>query len=112
MSESRWADLFWGLDMPTSARIKPNHKSIQKYYRDLKEYRALHVEHEGALETAFSHLLADTARSHVWTLIPKESMPAGRKTIYPDGTLRDGHELRRGYWEAKLLCFCGGSYEC
>jgi hypothetical protein len=59
------------------------------------------VEHEGALETAFSRLLADTARPHGWTLIPKLSMKGKKGNIAPDGTLRDEYELKRGFWEAK-----------
>jgi hypothetical protein len=87
--------------MPTAGPLKPNHKAIQAYYDALKTYSAQHVEHEGALETAFSRLLADTARPHGWTLIPKMSLKAGSKTIAPDGTLRDEFYLRHGYWEAK-----------
>src|SRR5436853_243333 len=83
------------------AALKPNHKAIQIYYRDLKEYGAQGVEHEGALETAFSRLLADTARLHRWTLIPKLELKAAGKRIVPDGALRDEYNLLRGYWEAK-----------
>jgi hypothetical protein len=57
--------------MPTSGPLKPNHKAVIAYYDALKTYAGQHVEHEGALETAFSRLLADTARPHGWTLIPK-----------------------------------------
>jgi predicted helicase len=35
-----------------------------------------------------------------WTLVPKQTMKVGGRTISPDGTLRDDF-LRRGYWEAK-----------
>ena len=87
--------------MPTAGPLRPNHKAIQAYYDALKAYSSQHVEHEGALETAFSHLLADTARPHGWTLIPKMSLKVGGKTIAPDGTLRDEFYLRHGYWEAK-----------
>jgi hypothetical protein len=60
--------------MPKSTTIKPTHKAIQHYYQSLQTYTQLHVQHEGALETAFSQLLADTAKLHGWTLIPKQSM--------------------------------------
>jgi predicted helicase len=87
--------------MTRAAHLKPNHKAIQTYYEALKTYSAQRVEHEGALETAFSRLLADTARPHGWTLIPKMSLKAGGRPIAPDGTLRDDFYLRHGYWEAK-----------
>ncbi len=84
-----------------AAPIKPSHKAIHAYYEALKSYSAQQVEHEGALETAFSRLLADTARPHGWTLIPKMSLKVGSKTIIPDGMFRDEFYLRHGYWEAK-----------
>ena len=43
-----------------AATLKPNHKAIQAYYAALETYKEHHVKHEGALETAFSRLLADT----------------------------------------------------
>jgi predicted helicase len=66
-----------------------------------QEVGRCHAAHEGATETAFSRLLADTAKSIGWKLIPKQPMKVGSKTIFPDGTLRDAYNLSRGYWEAK-----------
>ncbi len=85
----------------TRAAIKPTHKAIQTYYDTLRTYADQHVEHEWALETAFSRLLADTAKPHGWTLIAKLGAKALGKHIIPDGTLRDGNTLPRGHWEAK-----------
>src|SRR5438876_494662 len=87
--------------MPKPSAIKPTHKAIQHYYAALQSYSAQHVEHEGALETAFQRLLADTARLKNWTLIPKLGLKVNGDTIFPDGTLRDQYNLPRGYWEAK-----------
>src|SRR5262249_58772038 len=55
---------------------------------------------------------ADAGTAHGGTLLPKLNLKvrasAGRgspdpaaKIIYPDGTLRDFFNLRRGFWEAK-----------
>src|SRR5262245_12766038 len=77
--------------------LKPNHKAIRQYYAALQAYRDQHVGHEGATETAFQRLLADTALVNGWTLIPKLSMKVGGKNVIPDGTLRDGFELKRGF---------------
>ena len=88
--------------MSRTTHIKAGHKAIHQYHAGLQTYADQHVEHEGALETAFQRLLADTARDlKGWTLIPKLSMKVGGKTIAPDGTLRDEYNLPRGYWEAK-----------
>ena len=87
--------------MSRAAPLKPGHKAIQQYHAALQQYLAQHVEHEGALETAFSRLLADTAPARGWTLIPKLKYKVGGRTIFPDGTLRDEFNLPRGYWEAK-----------
>ncbi len=81
--------------------LKPAHKPLQQYYAALQVYSGQHATHEGALETAFSRLLQDTAPAHGWTLIPKLTMKGRKGNIAPDGTLRDEFELKRGYWEAK-----------
>jgi hypothetical protein len=86
--------------MAKSTLLKPGHKAIQQYYKALAVYSEHHVKHEGALETAFQRLLADTAKVHGWTLIPKQKLKVGKHTLFPDGTLRDLF-LPRGYWEAK-----------
>lgn len=87
--------------MPRTAPLKPTAKAIQRYYQALRDYRAQGVTHEGAVETAFQRLLADTAPAHGWTLLPKLKLTVKGKNIYPDGTLRDFFNLRRGFWEAK-----------
>jgi hypothetical protein len=81
--------------------LKPNHKAVATYYEALQSYHNAQVTHEGATETAFSRLLADTAKPRGWMLVPKLSMKRGGKTIIPDGTFRDLFNLHRGYWEAK-----------
>ena len=87
--------------MSNAHTIKASHAAIKTYHAALKTYAAFSADHEGATETAFSRLLADTSRGIGWQLIPKQSMKvSGGKTIIPDGTLRDLF-LVRGYWEAK-----------
>jgi predicted helicase len=83
--------------------LKPAGKAIKEYYQTLETYRAHGARHEGALETAFQHLLADTARPVGWTLIPKKLFRLNGTSLYPDGTLFDEFNLPRGYWEAKDL---------
>lgn len=88
--------------MPAAAAlIKPTHKAIKQYYQSLKEYSALKVTHEGAVETAFQRLLDAGARTRNWHLVPKQKIKLAKTTIYPDGTLRDLYNPRCGFWEAK-----------
>ncbi len=87
--------------MPATALIKPSHKAIKQYYQALRDYRAFDVKNEGAVETAFSNLLAATGRPLGWQLLPKQPLKLkDKKSVIPDGTLRDLF-TRRGYWEAK-----------
>ncbi len=87
--------------MSKTTLIKPTHKAIQQYYLTLQTYKEHGAKHEGALETAFLQLLADTARLHHCTLIPKQKLRIGKNNIFPDGTIRDSFEARVGFWEAK-----------
>ncbi len=88
--------------MPGRVLLKPSHKAIKQYYQCLQGYRDQGVKHEGALETAFGRLLADTAKLHHCTLIPKQKFKIGKQTIFPDGTVREVlYDTRRGFWEAK-----------
>jgi hypothetical protein len=75
-------------------------KPLQNYYRDLEGFAEQNITHETAVRSAFQNLLADSARSHDWMLIP-ELGKSGTRRVIPDGTLRDINNLPRGYWEAK-----------
>ena len=67
-------------------------KDLRDYYAALDTYAAQGVTHEGAVRSAFQHLLAETGRRAGWTLIPE--LPLG--AIRPDGTFRDEYFLNRG----------------
>jgi hypothetical protein len=54
--------------------VKPTDPAIAAYHAALKTFAAHGAAHEGATETAFGRLLADTAKAHGWTLIPKKGM--------------------------------------
>jgi predicted helicase len=89
------------MPMPKAALIKPTHKGIVSYYQALQAYGEHDVEHETALRSAFQNLLAETARTHGWMLVPEQPTRVGGKLVRPDGTLCDEYNLHRGYWEAK-----------
>ena len=57
-----------------AAAVKPDHPAIAAYHAALKLLAAHGAQHESATETAFSRLLADTAKAHGWALIPKKGM--------------------------------------
>ena len=69
--------------MPKAGVIKPTHKAIVSYYQTLQSFDHQHVKHEGALRSAFQTMLADTARTHHWTLVPELSTKAGSKRVMP-----------------------------
>jgi hypothetical protein len=75
-------------------------KPLQNYYRDLVGFADQMITHETAVRSAFQNLLADTARTYGWMLIP-ELGKKGLRRVISDGTLRDVNSLPRGYWEAK-----------
>jgi len=88
--------------MPVAPRlVRPTHRHIVEYYRALEGFRVQGVAHEQAVRSAFQSLLTEAAKPFHWIAIPE----LGRKTrgtrVVPDGTLRDGYHLPRGYWEAK-----------
>jgi len=83
------------------AKTKSPTAQIDQYYATLAEFAQQNALHEGAVSIAFQTLLADTARSHHWTLIPQLSDKTAGKSIRPDGTLKDPMGLVRGHWEAK-----------
>jgi hypothetical protein len=80
--------------------IAADHPAVKQYYSLLKEYQGQHVKHEGAVSTAFENLLTQLVKQRGWILIPLLSLKTGKR-IVPDGTIRDGNGLPRGYWEAK-----------
>jgi len=100
--------------MAQAEAIKPTHRAIERYYQTLRRLSGEHVTHELALRPAFQNLLEDTAKQHGWSFIAELSVPHASRlvashgherdahgTIRPDGTIRDGNSLPRGYWEAK-----------
>ena len=78
--------------------ISPNAAPIRHYYEELAQYQGQGVTHELAVKTAFQNVLASLGPTVGWILIPEQTLPNGKR---PDGTLRDGFLLPRGYWEAK-----------
>ncbi len=85
-----------------ATKIKAESAPIREYLAALQRYADHEATHEGATETAFSNLLAATAKPHGWTLIPKKRKAVSKKVyVFPDGTLQDVFRLARGYWEAK-----------
>lgn len=87
--------------MSHPVHVKATHKAIQTYYQTLKDYREHGVGHETALRSAFQNLLAETAKTRHWLLVPEQSTKSGGKRVVPDGTLCDEYNLHRGHWEAK-----------
>ena len=82
--------------------LKPNHKSVQGYYKALQQYELINIKHETAVKLAFQSLLESCCRQFDWTLVAE--YPIKRKQSVPlraDGALVDQFKLTHGLWEAK-----------
>ena len=84
--------------------LKPEQRTVRRYYESLAEFDALGVGHETAVRSAFQSLLDDTARQFAWKLVPEYPIRRpGRKAASVDAALVDVFNLPHGYWEAKDL---------
>ncbi len=80
-----------------ATKIKAESAAIREYLAALQRYAEHEATHEGATETAFSNLLASTAKPHGWMLIPKKPKTVAKKVrIVPDCTMLDVFRLARG----------------
>ena len=82
-------------------RVKPTPKAIRTYHGHLDRFESAGVAHEGGIRVAF-HNLVDGTHPAGWLLVDELPLRvASGGNVFPDGTLRDGNGLTRGYWEAK-----------
>jgi hypothetical protein len=81
--------------------LTPGHRSIRRYFENAAALRDQGVLNEMSVRSPFESLLQEMARLRNWTFIAELSGKSGGARIVPDGTLRDGNSLPRGYWEAK-----------
>ncbi len=76
--------------------------TIQQYYKEIEDN--IHyggTSKETAIRSAFFNLLNKYAKQKGHILVAEVSLKVGKKTITPDGTVRDSLQLDWGYWEAK-----------
>ena len=59
--------------------LKSNHKPIKEYYQALDQFNRLGVAHEGAVQSAFQHLLESCGRQFQWTLIQQFQIKRAKK---------------------------------
>ncbi len=82
--------------------LKPNHKAVQTYYKEIRQKKQLSFFHEGAVAPHFSKLLQYCGKQFRWTLIEQYPIPRkGRHPLKADGALLDEFKLIHGLWEAK-----------
>jgi len=82
--------------------LKPSHKPVREYYKELKQFEKLGVSHEGAVKTAFQKLLESCGKQFSWTLVQEWQIKRpGKRAARVDGALVDDFGLTHGYWEAK-----------
>jgi predicted helicase len=67
--------------------------AIQSYYDTLVGFAQQYALHEGAVSVAFQTLLADTARSHHWTMIDQYQVSEDKRpSIKSDPNREDDEE--------------------
>lgn len=82
--------------------LKPSHKAVRTYYKEIKERQQLSFVHEGAVAPHFSKLLQYCGKQFKWTLIEQYPIRRkGRQPLKADGALLDEFKLIHGVWEAK-----------
>jgi predicted helicase len=81
--------------------LKPNHKAVQNYYRDIGDLTQMHLFSEGNVAPAFAKLLGHCARQFGLTLVEQHTLRRAGRTIRCDGVLLDSFKLVHGIWEAK-----------
>src|SRR5580704_4960651 len=86
-----------------SLALKPTHATVKAYYETLHQYGQLHIDHEGAVRSAFQELLAKSGRKAKpqLTLVPEYRIERRGSSVIVDGALVDLYHLPHGYWEAK-----------
>ena len=86
--------------------LKPTHKVVQDFYREIENLSQLNLFHEGAVSPAFANLLKRCASQFGWTLSEQHPHPRPlshreRGALRFDGALLDEYKLIHGVWEAK-----------
>ncbi len=85
-----------------SPAVKATDKAVRDYYSALALGAGAGIEHELGLRHAFEALLEQVARrARGWHLAREHSFRRGGRMVRPDGTLLDGFQLPRGWYEAK-----------
>jgi hypothetical protein len=86
-----------------SLSLKPTHATVKAYYETLHQLGQLHIDHEGAVRSAFQDLLHKCGRKvkPPLTLVPEYRIERARTSVIVDGALVDLYHLPHGYWEAK-----------
>jgi hypothetical protein len=86
-----------------SLSLKPTHATVKAYYETLHELGQLHIDHEGAVRSAFQDLLRKCGRKAKppLTFVPEYRIERARTSVIVDGALVDLYHLPHGYWEAK-----------
>lgn len=82
--------------------LKPSHKAVTAYYKELEDYARLGVKHEMAVRDAFQALLKVCCSQAGLTFVGEWKIKRkGRGALSVDGAMVGFDELARGYWEAK-----------
>ena len=81
--------------------LKPAHKVVQEYYKELAEKKQMLLFHEGNVAPAFARLLSKCGAQFGWKLAEQYIPKGGKVNLRYDGVLLDEYNLLHGVWEAK-----------
>jgi hypothetical protein len=82
-------------------KLKPTHKAVKAYFKELQAVACLDFYDEGAVSPAFAELLRHHGRQARLTLVEQYPLARGGRHLKLDGALVDTFKIPHGYWEAK-----------
>lgn len=87
--------------MQQQLSLKPTHKVIKEYYKEIAEKKQMLLFHEGNVAPAFARLLSKCGAQFGWKLAEQYTPKGGKTSLRYDGALLDEYNLLHGVWEAK-----------
>ena len=87
--------------MQQQLSLKPAHKIVQEYYKEIAEKKQMLLFHEGNVAPAFARLLSRCGAQFGWKLAEQYTPKGGKTSLRYDGALLDEYNLLHGVWEAE-----------
>jgi len=75
--------------MQQQLSLKPAHKVVQEYYKEIAEKKQMLLFHEGNVAPAFARLLGRCGAQFGWKLAEQYTPKGGKTNLRYDGALLD-----------------------